>query len=459
MNDDPTLPKLNNPMLSNNPVYSVSRLNQESRLLLESHYKTVFVEGEISNLSKPASGHLYFSLKDNKAQVRCALFKNRLLGLECVPENGLQIIVQARVSLYEGRGDYQLIVDNAFDVGLGRLQRAYELLKKKLMAEGLFDEAHKKLPPLYPTKVGVITSATGAAIRDILSTLKQRFPWSGVILYPCEVQGAHSAPSIIQALKTADYRQECDVLILSRGGGSLEDLWGFNDEALARCIAGSNIPIITGIGHEIDFTIADFVADIRCPTPTAAATHAVPSQREVQNQLKQQQFQLQKNLLSLIHQQQLQVQHLSKRLPHPMTIIAQKIQALDYLLSRANQAMQRQWQIPKTRCLELHHRLLQLHPSLAISHQSYQLMTLRQRLLIVMRERIESQKQSLFTKMATLDAVSPLATLRRGYAIVSDKNQTIIKDSRQVSIGDAMDIQLHHGRIQCLVSATTRSQE
>ncbi|MDE2196596.1 MAG: exodeoxyribonuclease VII large subunit, partial [Gammaproteobacteria bacterium] len=261
-------------------VFSVSRLNHEARALLEGGFPLLWVEGELSNLSRPASGHLYFSLKDAAAQVRCALFRNRATLLRCKPAEGMQVLVRARVSLYEPRGDFQLIVEHMEDAGHGALQRAFEQLRQKLAGEGLFDPAHKKPLPAMPGIIGVVTSPSGAALRDILSVIRRRQPSARVILYPAPVQGEGAGAKLAAMIRTASARAECDVLIIARGGGSLEDLWAFNEEAVARAIHACALPIISGVGHEIDFTIADFVADARAPTPTAAAELVTPDRNE-----------------------------------------------------------------------------------------------------------------------------------------------------------------------------------
>src|SRR3990167_11367189 len=252
-------------------VYTVSRLNNEVKFILEDRFPWVWVEGEISNFAAPHSGHWYFSLKDNTAQVRCAMFRGQQRKLIFTPKDGMHVLINARVSLYENRGEFQLIAESMEERGEGKLRRAFEMLKKKLETAGLFDPLHKKKLPSFPKQIGIITSETGAAIADILTILKRRFPSIPIIVYPTLVQGTLAAPSIVKALKTANRRNECDVIILARGGGSLEDLWAFNEEIVAYAIFESDIPIISGVGHEIDFTIADFVADVRAPTPSAAA--------------------------------------------------------------------------------------------------------------------------------------------------------------------------------------------
>ncbi|MGA7800973.1 MAG: exodeoxyribonuclease VII large subunit, partial [Gammaproteobacteria bacterium] len=267
-------------------VYSVGRLNREVRAALEAGFALLWVEGELSNVARPASGHLYLTLKDAQAQVRCAMFRNRCQFLGFTPQNGMQVLVRARVSLYEPRGDFQLIIEHMEEAGDGALLRAFEALKQRLSKEGLFEEARKRPIPTLPRRVGVVTSPIGAAIRDILSVLRRRFPALPVLIYPVPVQGTDAAPQIAAAVRRASERADCDVLIVTRGGGSLEDLWAFNEELVARAIHDSAIPVVSGVGHEIDFTIADFVADRRAPTPSAAAELVSPDQAEWLAQLR-----------------------------------------------------------------------------------------------------------------------------------------------------------------------------
>lgn len=386
-------------------IYTVSQLNGEARLLLEEVFKTMWITGEISNLSRPSSGHLYFSLKDEFAQVRCAFFRNSHRSMQFTPENGQQVLLQAQVSLYEPRGDYQLIVKHLQLAGDGALQLAFEQLKKKLAQEGLFDEAHKKPIPTHPKCIGVITSATGAAVRDILIVLRRRAPSIPVIIYPSLVQGDQAAKQLVEAIKIANQRQECDVLILARGGGSLEDLWPFNDEALARTIFASKIPIVSGVGHEVDFTIADFVADLRAPTPSAAAEHVSPNQLEIVTQLNRLYAQLYKSIQYCLTHYKNQLHHLQKRLRHPGQRLRESAQHLDQL-------EQRLWQAIQTQLKTSQHKLLQLS--------------------------------------RTLDALSPLQTLQRGYSILQLKETgKIIRDANTLSVGDQVFARLAKGELVC----------
>ncbi len=283
--------KMDTPQLDFNleqrQVYSVSQLNQEVKQLLQKKFPLLWIEGELSNLARPTSGHMYFSLKDEQAQVRCAMFRNANRQLSFQPEDGMHVLVRARVGLYEPRGEYQLTVEHMEEAGVGILQRRYEELKRKLSNEGLFNEAHKQLLPAFPNTLSIVTSATGAALHDILSVLRRRYPILAIRIYAVPVQGEDSADAIVSAIQTINQRKDCDVIILARGGGSIEDLWSFNEEAVARAIYASNLPIVTGIGHEVDFTIADFVADLRAATPSAAAELIVPHQEELIEMLEQ----------------------------------------------------------------------------------------------------------------------------------------------------------------------------
>ena len=312
-----------------NDIYSVSRLNHEVRSVLEEVFPTIWVQGEISNLAEPASGHIYFTLKDNSAQVRCAMFKNRQSGLRFAPENGIQVVARANIGIYEGRGEYQLIIESLEPAGAGQLQVAFEALKQKLSIEGLFAEEHKKPLPRFPETIGIITSATSAAVQDILSILKRRYPFGNVVIYPVPVQGEGAAIKIAGAIELAEQRKECDVLILSRGGGSLEDLWSFNEEVVARAIFAISIPIVSGVGHEIDFTIADFVADQRAPTPSAAAELASPCMTEMVTKFTQCEEKMIRHQKETINHLRQHVEYLSVKLPHLKQRLIELIQRTD----------------------------------------------------------------------------------------------------------------------------------
>ena len=314
----------NKPILASRPlkeVYAVSRLVREAKGALEGSFPLIWVEGEISNLAMPDSGHIYFTLKDEAAQVRCAMFRTRNRQLRFTPKNGMQVLLRVKVTLYEGRGEFQLVVEHMEETGSGALQRAYEAVKHRLGNEGLFDQIHKKTLPTTPANIGIISSATGAAIHDILTVLKRRFPTANIILYPVAVQGKEAAQQLKDAVILAEQRQECDVLIISRGGGSIEDLWSFNDEQLARAIFSSTIPIISAVGHEVDFTIADFVADIRAPTPSAAAEIVVPNAMELLAKIQNYCRRLNLLVIHYLHSEQRKINYLQQQLPSPQVMI------------------------------------------------------------------------------------------------------------------------------------------
>lgn len=388
-------------------IFTVSRLNREVRFLIEGSFPALWIEGEISNFAAPNSGHWYFSLKDATAQVRCAMFKmqNRRLGFQ--PKEGLQVLVKARVSLYEGRGDFQLLVEHMEEAGEGKLRQEFEALKQRLLTSGLFDAAHKKPLPAYPRTIGVITSPTGAAIRDILSVLRRRYAVAPVILYPTLVQGETAAPHIVKAIQTANQRAECDVIILARGGGSIEDLWPFNEENVAHAIFKSEIPIISGIGHEVDFTIADFVADLRAPTPSAAAELITPDSEEI--------------ISKLLHSQR----HLSRTMQHRLAQLQQQVG----------------W---------LKKHLDQQHPKRRLNEQKQQLDGFEAQLYQLQKQLITRRQAQLETLAAKLDALSPLSTLKRGYAIATlKKSGRVLTHAKEVTSGDSICLRLLEGEVEC----------
>lgn len=434
-------------------IYTVSRLNNEVKFILEDTYPAVWVEGEISNFAAPASGHWYFSMKDPSAQVKCAMFRMNQRKLNFTPKDGSHVLIRARVSLYENRGDFQLIADFMEERGEGKLRRAYEELKKKLQTIGLFDEDKKKPLPLFPSRIGVITSSTGAAIKDILNVLKRRFSCVPVIIYPTLVQGVTAAPTIVSAIELANKRNECDVLILARGGGSLEDLWPFNEESVAHAIFKSEIPIISGVGHEVDFTIADFVADIRAPTPSAAAELVTPDCAELLQNLTRQSLQLHRqmqNKLAQVKQSILWTQkHLSQQ--HPKRRLIEKMQRLDFCELTLVQLQTRLISQLQSKLKDLDNRIHRLTPTHRINACQHQLHLSQQRFENLMMTFIAKQKTNLANAAATLDALSPLATLARGYAIAKDSEEHILRDSKQVKAGDQIQVKLFAGELECKV--------
>lgn len=433
-------------------VYSVSQLNREARTLLEKHFPQVWIEGEISNFSRPASGHWYFTLKDEQAQVRCAMFRARNQALALRPKDGMRVLVRAQISLFEGRGEFQLLVEYMEESGEGALQRAFEALKRKLQAEGLFDSERKRPIPVWPQRVGVITSGSGAAIRDILSTLQRRWPALPVCVYPVPVQGAEAAPAIIAALQTAGARATEDVLILARGGGSMEDLWAFNDEALVRAICACPIPIISGVGHEVDFTLSDFAADLRAPTPTAAAELVSPQIQEWRPRVRELERRLVQHMQRRLSNHGQMVDMLQQRLLHPGKRIEHMRERVDGLRQRLLLQMMRsleQKQLLRQRTAD---GLLRCNPV------ARRLPLLRQRLAqqeakLLQQGKLQvSQRQEiLYQQLRQLNLVSPLNVIERGYAIVSSTQGKIIQDSRQTRPGQAVRVRLARGELRCRV--------
>ncbi|MFZ4791917.1 MAG: exodeoxyribonuclease VII large subunit [Candidatus Competibacteraceae bacterium] len=394
-------------------VYTVSRLNQEARYLLEDVFPTLWVQGEVSNLSRPGSGHLYFSLKDASAQLRCALFQNRALLFRDCPRNGQQVLARGRVSLYESRGEFQLIVEFIEEAGAGALRQAYDALRLRLEQEGLFASSRKKPLPRFPHRIGVITSPTGAALRDVLTTLRRRCPQTPVLLYPVPVQGDGAAERIAAAIRLASKRRECAVLLLVRGGGALEDLQAFNAESVARAIADCAIPLVSGVGHETDVTIADFAADLRAATPTAAAELASPDRQDGLRQL----------------------------------------QALDERLAGA---LRRRLENQQQRLEQLAQRLTRQHPQRRVRDRAQRLDELEQRLRQALRRRLHTAARSLRQMSERLHTLSPLATLQRGYAIVRRYPEgAIVRRASEVQVGDAVEALLDEGCLRCEIKAVS----
>lgn len=431
-------------------IYTVSRLNREARGVLEGNFPLLWLEGELSNLARPSSGHWYFSLKDPQAQVRAAMFRNRNQLLRFRPEDGMQVLVRARIGLYEARGEYQLLVEHMEEAGDGALRRAFEALKARLAQEGLFAAEHKQPLPALPRQIGVITSPTGAAIRDVLSVLARRFPAIPVLIYPVPVQGEGAGAQIAAALQLATQRAECDVLILTRGGGSLEDLWAFNEEAVARAIHASPIPVVSAVGHEVDVTIADFVADQRAATPSAAAELVSPDQQEWLGQLRG----LDQRLLTLLRRREQQanqrLEYLHKRLQgqHPGQRLQQQAQRLDEREQRLHRALGVQLARTTARLAQLRVRLEARTPSHRLTRLADRNLELRQRLRASLRQQLERRHQKLKGLARALDTVSPLATLERGYSISRRQSDgRILKDATAVEPGTKIETRLARGRL------------
>jgi exodeoxyribonuclease VII large subunit len=479
-------------------VYTPSRLNKEARTMLERGFSALWVEGEISNLSRPSSGHWYFSLKDDAAQLRCAMFRQKNMLIRFTPKDGMHVQIRGRVSLYEARGDYQFLADHIEEAGEGALRREFELLKTKLAVEGLFATERKRALPKLPRRIGVITSPTGAAVRDVLHILRRRFCSIPVLIYPVPVQGAASAPQIAAAIRFASARSEVDVLLLARGGGSLEDLWAFNEEVVARAMFDCRIPIVSGIGHEVDFTIADFVADVRAPTPSGAAELIAPDCNEWMRSVQQVSRQLSAAVQRQLKQRRERVTWLQRRLAqlHPGIELRQRAQRLDELEQRlirgvrhtllrqrstlAHEIGRLRHASPRLRVANAHSRLQasETHlarlmrkrleglrarladqlaalrhasPRLRLANASARLQARETHLSTLMRKRLVALNSRLNVAAGRLNTVSPLATLQRGYAIVTNAAGTVVTNAQSLQEGELIEARLAQGSVRARI--------
>jgi exodeoxyribonuclease VII large subunit len=430
-------------------VLTPSSLNRLVRDLLGDALPLVWIEGELSNVARPGSGHLYFTLKDSAAQVRCAMFKMKASLLRFRPADGMQVLLRARVGLYEARGEFQLVAEHMEPAGEGALQREFEQLKARLDAEGLFAQARKRALPAFARRIGVITSRTGAAVRDVISVLARRWPLADVEILPVPVQGREAPPAIVAMLKKASACARYDVLLLTRGGGSLEDLWAFNDEAVARAIHASAIPVVSAVGHEIDFSIADFIADLRAPTPSAAAELLVPDAVAVGRHLQQ----LQQRLVTL---QQRQLQARAQRLDHALVRLqAQRPQArlqrdgerLQHLRLRLANVLREYQQQRQSRLDRLHTRLLAQHPRAHLAQLTRRMEDQHLRLQRAIAQILERRRTTLRHVGHALHAISPLATLERGYAILFDAGGQVLRSAQGVTPGTRLRARLTDGEL------------
>ena len=427
-------------------VLSVSQLNNRARLLLEDVFAGIWVEGEISNLARPASGHIYFTLKDSQAQVRCALFRQNAARVRQALRDGLAVKVRGKVSLFEGRGDYQLILDAVEPAGDGALRLAFEALKEKLGAEGLFSTERKIALPAHPKRIGIVTSPTGAVIRDIISVFRRRAPQVELNLIPTAVQGREATAQIVRALQRAD-AQGYDALILARGGGSLEDLWCFNEEAVARAVAACVTPIVSAVGHETDVSIADFVADVRAPTPSAAAELLAPDSSELVQRLHNLQRRLALHMQGRLARERLRLEGASRRLRHPGERLRQQAQRLDDLDMRLRRAFNQQLAHQRERLARLDARLAAQHPGRSLALLRQRLDGLATRLPRAMHSQLRSQRQQLGALAAQLQIVSPLATLGRGYSILLDERGQAVRSAAQTQPGQRLKARLGEGEL------------
>ena len=440
-------------------VYSVSDLNSEVKWLLDTKFGSVWVEGEISNLMRARTGHMYFSLKDNRSQLRCAMFRNDNRRVQFSPADGQKVLVRGRLGIYEQRGDYQLIVDKMTEIGVGALQQQFEATKKRLHAEGLFDEVHKQPLPVFPKRIGLVTSPTGAALQDALNVLRRRYRCAELIVYPVTVQGKQAAPSIATMLKIANRRDECDVLILMRGGGSLEDLWAFNEEPVARAVFASKIPIICGVGHEIDFTIADLVADVRAPTPSAAAELVSPDQLELQQTLIALYKRLHRVIRHTAEDNVNYLQQLVRRLynQHPNQQLQQRTQRCDELDLRLQRAMQLTTSRADSSLSNLQLRLRNLSPQRELARRHDRISQMMNRLQHSINGQLQAAKVRLAGNTRALQTISPLNTLARGYAIVQSHDGEVINRTDQVQKNQQIEVRVADGKLGATVTGIDKN--
>lgn len=432
-------------------VFTPSGLNRLVRDLLEDALPMgVWIEGELSNVSRPASGHIYFTLKDANAQVRCAMFRMAAARLRFRPTDGMHVLMRAKVGLYEARGEFQLVADHMEPAGEGALQREFEQLKARLGAEGLFDAERKRPLPDFPKRIGVITSPSGAAVRDVLSVMGRRFPLAEVDVLPVPVQGREAPPAIAAMLRSASASGRYDVLLVTRGGGSLEDLWAFNDESVARAIHASDVPVVSAVGHEVDFTIADFVADLRAATPSAAAELLVPDGADLERRLDRLRQRMATLMARRLQAAAQRADHWQARLnaQRPQARLARDAQRLEALRRRLHMSIGQANALRRARLERLQARLAARHPRLRLDPSRARLGELRQRMSSAIGRRLERERARVAQQGRTLHAVSPLATLERGYAIVFDERNAIVRRASDVAVGERVRVMLGEGELR-----------
>lgn len=429
---------------------SISQLNLDAQGLLESSFPLIWLQGELSNFSRPASGHWYFSLKDTRAQINGAMFRNRNRLLDFAPQNGQQVLVRAKITLYVPRGNFQIVVEHMEPAGQGALKAQFDALKAQLQSEGLFAQERKQTLPAWPSQIGVITSPSGAAIRDILQVLKRRCPSIPVVIYPAAVQGADAPAQLRQALDVAIARDECDVLIIGRGGGSLEDLWAFNDEALTRAVAACPIPIVSAVGHEVDTGLTDFAADLRAPTPSAAAELVSPDLSVVRQRLAGLHRRLSWVMAQQLRTPQERLRHLSQRLRSPRQHLEQSSQRLDELHNRLQRQMQHRLTLLQGRLQPSQQRLMRLSPERLLLDRQQQLAALNKRLPQPIQRQIQQQQVQLAGLSKRLQTASPLETLARGYSITF-KGDDAVRSVSQLQAGDTLTTRLVDGEVTARV--------
>ncbi|MBV36086.1 MAG: exodeoxyribonuclease VII large subunit [Rickettsiales bacterium] len=429
-------------------VYSVTELALNVRRQLEQEIGQIWITGEISNLATPRSGHWYFTLKDSDAQLRCAMFKNRNRGVRFTPEDGQQVLMRAKLSLYEPRGDLQLIGEYMEPAGEGALQIAFDRLKQKLNNEGLFAPELKRPIPTFPNKIGIITSATGAAIRDVLTVLKRRMPHVPVIIYPSQVQGEKAAKTIIEQLKVANQRNECDVLLVTRGGGSPEDMWCFNDEQLAREIRNSKIPVVSAVGHEVDTSISDLVADLRAPTPSAAAEMLVPNRVDIIHKFQTLERRLTNEFQHKLQIQQAKLDKLVAKIVHPKQRLAQSEADLNRLIKQLKVAQKRYIEQKTFNLNNARSRLQSYKPERHLEQSQQKLDAWLKQLNQAMKQQLGESRQAFALTAQKLNDISPLATLDRGYTITQDENGNALRTAKDAKRAKKLITKFKDGEIE-----------
>ncbi|WP_067223776.1 exodeoxyribonuclease VII large subunit [Marinomonas gallaica] len=433
---------------SSEPTFTVSELNRQIQQLLEASLPWILVEGEISNLARPSSGHWYFSLKDDRAQIRCAMFKGKNMAVKFKPKDGDMVRLRARVTFYGARGDCQLMVEGMEAAGEGALQAAFERLKNQLQAEGLFEQSHKKPLPSRPERVAIITSSKGAAVKDMVIAFKRRFPLTELTILPTLVQGNGAAVNIRQQLERADVSGHFDAIIVGRGGGSLEDLWSFNDEALARAIFNAKTPVVSAVGHEVDFTIADFVADVRAATPTAAAELLSPDIRNLEQKITHFEHLFTRRFEQTLQQHQQRLDFLIRRIRHPKERIEQQQQRLTQSKQRLQSALQSQLKQRQVTQQHVSQRLMYAAPIKKIQSHQERIEALQQRMRLALEQNLHRKQDRFANVVAKLNLVSPLDILSRGYAIAS-KGKHVVRSVEDVQAGDAIQVRVADGTIDC----------
>ena len=440
------------------PVLTVSQLNKQARLTIEERFQMVWVTGELSNFARPRSGHWYFTLKDTGAQVRCAMFANSNRRVQMQPTDGQQVLIRGRVSLYEGRGDFQIIADQMEPAGEGVLRQAFDALKLKLADEGLFDRERKRPIPDIPKHIAVITSPTGAALQDVLAVWQRRFPTLQVTVIPTAVQGPEAEAQVLWALKAAS-KLPVDAILLTRGGGSLEDLWTFNLESVARAVAASKIPIVSAIGHEIDIAITDFVADLRAPTPSVAAELMVPDGEEMLQNIDGEFRHLTVLMEGQLREHQLQLDKLNLRLVNPESYLQQAWMRLDDSANRIQRSAERTLAGTSNQYDNLYKRLLSQSPSFALSRAREKLQRVETSLEDGVNRQLQSQASAIAMLARMLDGMSPLHTLGRGYAFLRDDSGSLVTHTERALVGTTMTAQLQDGTISATVKEVTKQEK